>query len=355
MTLQTPSFHLSQDIDNYLAALSKLYLKKGERQKLDILVNSQVRTQQWAYDNWNGGICGHALFLTVPESLYLNALEHRDELQTAIRHDLNQVHNLKNEHIAEVFIEMDSSPNCDWRREFGALPTGPRKTAPEICRRIWGDSGYRIFLSHKSEFRKDAANLKSQMQQFGAACFVAHQDIGPTQAWQDEIESALASMDAFVALLTSGFHDSLWTDQEVGFAVGIGVPIIAVKFGLDPYGFIGKFQALTCSWDEAPTHIISLLINRPRMLDAYVAAAENCLSFDQGNALAKILPRIERITEEQATRLCNAFNENFELHQSFGFKGSSPRYYGKGLAAHLSRITGQNYSTVRGKIKLTKK
>ena len=67
-------------------------------------------------------------------------------------------------------------------------------------------------------------------------------------------------MDAFVALLTEGFHDSLWTDQEVGFALSRGVPILAVRLGKDPYGFIGKFQALSCDWADAPKKIVGLLI-----------------------------------------------------------------------------------------------
>ena len=61
------------------------------------------------------------------------------------------------------------------------------------------------------------------------SCFVAHVDIHPTKEWQDEIESALSSMDGFVALLTDKFHESDWTDQEVGFALARGVPIIAVR------------------------------------------------------------------------------------------------------------------------------
>ena len=58
------------------------------------------------------------------------------------------------------------------------------------------------------------------------------------------------AMDAFAALMTEGFHDSDWTDQEVGFALARGVPVIAVKLGRDPYGFLGKFQALRADWDQ---------------------------------------------------------------------------------------------------------
>src|SRR5579862_5516118 len=131
---------------------------------------------------------------------------------------------------------------------------------------IWG-KGYRVFLSHKAEVKHKAAELKDAIAPFGATCFVAHADIKPTREWQDEIENALRTMDAFVALLTEKFHKSKWTDQEVGFAIARGVPIIPVKLGTDPYGFIGKFQALACDWDDAPLALINLLIRQPRMLD----------------------------------------------------------------------------------------
>jgi len=51
-------------------------------------------------------------------------------------------------------------------------------------------------------------------------------------------------MDAFVAVHTPGFKDSVWTQQEISFALGRGTKIISFKMGEDPTGFIGKHQAL---------------------------------------------------------------------------------------------------------------
>jgi hypothetical protein len=41
----------------------------------------------------------------------------------------------------------------------------------------------------------------------------------------------------------SGFHQSDWTDQEIGYAMGRNKPSFAVNYGPVSYGFIGKFQA----------------------------------------------------------------------------------------------------------------
>lgn len=222
-------------------------------------------------------------------------------------------------------------------------PSKVRSIAPDISLRVWGGSGYRVFLSHKAEAREEAASLKAQLCKFGIVAFVAHEDIEPTRPWQDEIENALASMDAFVALMTDGFHDSNWTDQEVGYAYALAVPLISVRLGSDPYGFIGRFQALRAHWDSAAIEIARLLIREPRMKDEFVRAAQLCRHFEDGNRLAQLLPDISEMSDGQVGGLIHAFNENYELRGSFGFNGKKPRQYGLGLVAHLNRITGRNY------------
>jgi hypothetical protein len=356
MSADRPKFELPKDIQHYLAALSKLYAQDGERQKQEIIVNSQVRIhEEWTSDNWDGGSSGHALYLTVPESLYLKLVKERQDLQNEIKTDINKIHNVQNEFIAEVFLEMEKVEDRDWRRESGVLHSRQRVIAPTAEERIWGTEGYRLFLSHKAAVKKKTSELKEQLELYGVSSFVAHQDIHPTKEWQDEIENALASMDAFIALLTDDFHDSEWTDQEVGYALARGVPLIAVKLGKDPYGFIGKFQALACNWEDAPLALVKLLMKQPRMLDAYIKAVQRCKSFEHGNLLSKVLSHIDSLVEGQTKSLVSAFNENTQLQGSFGFSGEKPSFYGPGLAVHLSRITGRKYmKTSPGEIMLKK-
>jgi hypothetical protein len=349
-----PTYELPKKIEHFLAALSRLYAQEGKKDLQTILVNSHIRiVEAWTTDNWDGGIFGHALFLVIPEGLYFTVLKNKDALQTQIKDGINDLHNIQHEFIAEVFLEMELAEDADWRKESGLLITGQRSIAPEAASRVWGDEGYRVFLSHKVEVKKQTAALKERLQQFGISCFVAHEDIHPTKKWQDEIENALFSMDAFVALMTEKFHDSVWTDQEVGVAFGRGVPIISVKLGKDPYGFIGKFQALSCSWDAAATEIVKLLIKHDPMLNAYIKTVVNCQNFSHGNMLAEILPSIDSLSEEQVNSLVAAYNKNSEVRGSFGFYGSKPRLYGEGLKFHLSRLTGQTYRDLpSGRIKV---
>ena len=344
-------FELPRNIEHYLAILSKLYGQESKRQLQEIIVRSQVRVhEEWSYDNWDGGMHGHALYLIVPEKIYIESVKEKDAIQNLIKEDLNKVHNYQNEFIDTVFLEMEAVDNQDWRRESGLLLTGTRLVLPEAEKRIWAKEGFRVFLSHKAEVKTEATKLKEQLRLFGVSCFVAHEDIHPTKDWQNEIENALSSMDALVALMTENFQDSDWTDQEVGYAFGRGVPIVSIKLGKDPYGFIGKFQALSCSWDNAAKELVKILIGHDRMLNAYINSVQNCESFEHGNTLAEILPFIDRLSVQQVDLLIHAFSENGQLGSSYGFTGSRPRTHGDGLAHHLSRLTGLYYEKSDGTI-----
>jgi hypothetical protein len=61
-------------------------------------------------------------------------------------------------------------------------------------------------------------------------------------AWQDEVERALFTMDALFAVHTPGFSKSVWSQQEIGFALGRGVKVISFKMGENPTGFISKHR-----------------------------------------------------------------------------------------------------------------
>jgi hypothetical protein len=107
---------------------------------------------------------------------------------------------------------------------------------------IWTADSLKLFVSHISGHKDMALKIKDNLVAHRISAFVAHTEVEPTVEWQTEIESALQTMDTLIAVLTPGFHESRWTDQQVGFALGRGLFVIPLRHGMDPYGFIGKFQ-----------------------------------------------------------------------------------------------------------------
>lgn len=125
--------------------------------------------------------------------------------------------------------------------------------------RIWGSDNADhplLFLSHKAKYRDKISKLAKNLNADGIRTFVAHHDVKPTLEWRSEILNALDTMTHFVAFLTDGFHESRWTNQEVGYAFGLGKPRLFVKLSkVDPGGLANAEQALEANWDNAAEKI----------------------------------------------------------------------------------------------------
>lgn len=109
----------------------------------------------------------------------------------------------------------------------------------------WVQGQFRVFITHIASQSHLARQIQEGLRVHRISSFVAHEDIVPTSDWQDEIERALRSAHALVALLHKGFHESDWTDQEVGFMLGRDRLVVGVRLGIDPYGFIARSQAIS--------------------------------------------------------------------------------------------------------------
>lgn len=86
-------------------------------------------------------------------------------------------------------------------------------TDPEIFPAFWRNGYFNLFISHLASDKRNAQDLKDKLEKFSISGFVAHSDIEPTKEWQDEIELALRTSDALVALMIPNFHDSKWCNR----------------------------------------------------------------------------------------------------------------------------------------------
>ncbi len=102
---------------------------------------------------------------------------------------------------------------------------------PEDTAGLWKPDMLRLFISHRDKHKETAHFIAESLEPYGVSSFVAHDDIQPSRVWQGEILNALNTMEAMLALITDDFHDSSWTNQEVGFALGTNIPILSVRPG----------------------------------------------------------------------------------------------------------------------------
>jgi nucleoside 2-deoxyribosyltransferase len=190
---------------------------------------------------------------------------------------------------------------------------------------FWRKDMLRVFLSHLAAHRAFAAELQESLLEFGISCFVAHNDIEPTAEWQTQIETALATCEALVALLHPSFHQSNWTDQEIGFAMGRGVPVFAVRFDQDPYGFIGRFQAFNGIGKSAAPLAKELFDSyrknkqtQHRMSEVVVGLFEQSGSFAAAKSHIGYLEELEYWEPPFSTRIRSAAKGNSQVSESWG-------------------------------------
>lgn len=160
----------------------------------------------------------------------------------------------------------------------------PTATAPAVVQpqpfddasSPWSGQGFRLFVSHVSDYAAHAGRLRTELAKRSIDAFVAHDSIEPTDEWQEVIRHALRSCDACLAFLTPGFKDSNWTDQEIGFCMARDLLVIPVQYGLTPYGFLGRYQAQPVKTGQDETHIalgvFELLVRKLQSRDAMARA-----------------------------------------------------------------------------------
>lgn len=191
---------------------------------------------------------------------------------------------------------------------------------------FWKAGYFRLFLSHLASFKVQTSNLQSVLSNYAISAFVAHEDIEPSREWQIEIEAGLYSMDALAAILMEGFKESNWCDQEVGVAVGRDVLIVPVRRGIDPYGFIGKYQGIQAknkTVGEVAEQIFLTIVKSPKtrekMLNSLVNATAQSTDIEEAINKVNILKSLDDLPEETLESLKNSVNDNIILAESKEF------------------------------------
>ncbi len=207
--------------------------------------------------------------------------------------------------------------------------------APELPHedRPWGDSPVAVFISHRHEDAAFVGMVRDLLRdRYGIDAFVAHNDISPSRKWRDTIRAALASCDFAVAVLHEKFHESQWCDQEVGWALGRGIPVMPVRRqvfqGERRDGFLEEHQDLVLGpapqfgsgewWlaEQIFERVLSEPKTRERGFKALAEAFVNSFSFDSTRKLWAKVAEVENWQPEQLRRLEYAVATNRQVYEA---------------------------------------
>ena len=212
---------------------AKNFLKFKNQTAYDLFNENNLQENFDRHDNWNGGVDYYTLSLRIPVSKFVE-IEGAEEQQIA-----NIIQNA-----IDIAIRDDETIVLNG---VIIIPHDDATIFNSTSESMWNLDYFRLFISHVSENKESAKNLKSCLTKWGIHGFVAHEDIEPSREWASVLLDALFSMDALCAILVKKFRYSNWCDQEVGIALGLNKLCIPIHKESIPYGFLGRYQMLKSS------------------------------------------------------------------------------------------------------------
>ena len=345
-------FELSRKLSTYRLLLHARYSQIGNNSLRDIVGNSLAYVvEETTYDTFDGELFGHdiQLFLSKEELSKMDYNEFESNART-ICDDLNKLtKSVQNEFFANVHLELldENYENCQRAKPLHSRPSIEADTLS-----IWKKGMVRLFISHRDRHKVKANELAEALEQYGISSFVAHDSIQPMTIWQTEIVKGLETMEILLAFVTDDLHNSIWANQEIGFALGRSIPIVSLKLqDQDPSGFIGKQQALKCRYDDvaaAAPWIYKVLSdklgNRERLQTSLISAFVNSPNFNEAKQrFDRMKSVVESLSDVEEAEIVEGFSKNSQLHNANYLTSKYER-----LRNFMNKVTGKEFS-IEGK------
>jgi len=313
--------HFTEDVRPLVATVARLAELDGSRLEQEVLRSADPRLEQPEYDNWDGGTYYYTLTLIVPVDLFARLGDQVRPIEERISNRIKGVLRVPDRHHVTAVVIQPSMLERTSEELADVMVARSERPVPQF----WAPGQFRLFISHVTSFKQRATALRHELSRYHISGFVAHETIDPGELWQREIEAALRSMDAMAALITPDFHDSKWTDQEVGWALGSGVYVLPVRRGADPYGFLGELQGIQGLGKKVPEvaeeifeTLLRLSRTREALLEAVVVGFERGDSYQVARENLTLLERARSIPEPLVRRIEVAARSNEQVAQSFG-------------------------------------
>ena len=206
----------------------------------------------------------------------------------------------------------------------------------------------KIFISYAHQDRELVGNIKSILQdEYGFDIFLAHDDIRPTEEWENVIISNLRACDVLVTLLTENYIHSEWTDQESGFALCREILVIPVKIRVNPHGFLKRYQALTFRTIESVCkNIFKLIIDKEDLhenaMNSFIKVYSESDSYeDAGTKTYKLLEYDDYFSPQQRNQIMSIATENSQIYRGFRARRRIKRFIDKHKKELDSEIVGR--------------
>jgi hypothetical protein len=130
---------------------------------------------------------------------------------------------------------------------------------------------FRIFISYHGEDEKEAEVVRAHVRRLRFTPMLAP-SIAPGRHFRPEILDRIRFSHLFIPILTEHSFGRPWVNQEIGYALGVRVPVLPIAVGnIEPSGIIGDLHAIivTNLEEELPAKL-----DAPTVAEAVLGAPE---------------------------------------------------------------------------------
>ena len=212
----------------------------------------------------------------------------------------------------------------------------------------------KVFLSYSTRNKTLIEKLMEEIENYGIETFVAQYKLRPSVEWMDMIEENLNNCDYFIPILTPEFTQSVWANQESGYAYAIKKIIIPFKTNTSSnkkdiqMGFLQKFQYAIlnkqnigkscetiiekiCDDKDHYNFIKDCLIEKFRLSEGFTESIElsNRLNKFSGYSKSQIKLLISNIESNDQIYECGKALENLKIFLKKNKKIMSPSDFDK--------------------------
>ena len=131
----------------------------------------------------------------------------------------------------------DDVPNA---KVISTSVVGP-EASPRLATAI--PNGTRVFISYSHEDREIADNIAEALEDQNIDVLYG-KDLSAGGRFTDQIKHFIAHAHVFLPVLTARSETSKWVQQEIGYAVALGVLVVPLAIRCDPGEFLHGIEAI---------------------------------------------------------------------------------------------------------------
>ena len=188
-----------------------------------------------------------------------------------------------------------------------------------------GNSTPPVFLSYDKEDTNAAAIVYEGLKNIGIDCFFAPVDLPVGQDFRIKLMEKIKSCTTIVVLISQNYHTSVYTDQELGIALGLNKNIIPIC--LDdaiPYGFLDGKQCICCNGASVSTQmekleevILQYIGYEKTQVDFHIEHIYVSNSWEEAGYWAQKIQDVTQFSTNQVNRIADAIIRNDQVRNSW--------------------------------------